>query len=261
MTYVSGRSTGVKLPTMLFPLYKNKRRYLQRLNSALAILGKKAKGGSRRVFLPRSGLKQKQGVYLPGNSNYGYRLLSAHKNSYARSLLKKIRMMRASRWGKLYRLQRRDTPFKHKRNPLSSTLATPTLHRAPRALQSAYFSYERRTTGISKLGKLWQSANSDNTYPSILTGRFSSFEGDKDAFFKQPLVRYKPGLLRYWRAHRFFFRKYFFLVALNRQRRFTQYISKLSGICSFSFFRAMELSVLHVIFTSKLLNSTCLGQA
>jgi hypothetical protein len=81
-----------------------------------------------------------------------------------------------------------------------------------------------------------------------------------DVFFKQPLVRYKPGLMRHWRVHRFFFQKYFSLGSKLRQKRLTRYVSKLANVTSFSFYKAIELSVLHVIRASQFILGLSLGQ-
>jgi len=70
--------------------------------------------------------------------------------------------------------------------------------------------------------------------------------------FRQPIVRYKPGLSRYWRVHRFTLQRLFFMFAGGRQGRLTAAVSRVSRVASFSFFKAVELSLLHVIFCSGL---------
>jgi len=82
----------------------------------------------------------------------------------------------------------------------------------------------------------------------------------EDLFFRQPVVRYKPGLARYWRAHRFFFQKSFFIPACSRQKQFTSYVAKLSRISSFSFFKSVELSLLHLVVASRLIGTFSIGQ-
>lgn len=67
------------------------------------------------------------------------------------------------------------------------------------------------------------------------------------SMFRQPLVRYKPGISRYWRAHRFSFQKLFSLASHRRQKRFTRFIAKLANVVSFSFFKMIEMSLLHLL--------------
>lgn len=74
----------------------------------------------------------------------------------------------------------------------------------------------------------------------------------RGGIFRQPIIRYKPGLSRYWRAHRFTLQRLFSMFAVGRQRRLTAMVSRVSRVASFSFFKAVELSLLHIVFCSKL---------
>ncbi len=91
-------------------------------------------------------------------------------------------------------------------------------------------------------------------YPGLRGERANAFTKSNPNFsFRQSIVRYKPGIARYWRAHRLFFQKLFCASTGNRQKRFTHFVIKLAHIASFSFFKMIEMSLLHLLLVSCLI--------
>ncbi len=68
--------------------------------------------------------------------------------------------------------------------------------------------------------------------------------------FRQPQVRYRPGLMRQWRQHRRTFRRVAQLPWGQRQLRLTRYVSKLRRLTAFSYYKYLQLTVARVLGVS-----------
>ena len=68
--------------------------------------------------------------------------------------------------------------------------------------------------------------------------------------FRQPQVRYRPGLMRQWRQHRRVFRRVAQLPWGQRQLRLTRYVSKLRRLTAFSYHKYLQLTVARVLGVS-----------
>lgn len=68
--------------------------------------------------------------------------------------------------------------------------------------------------------------------------------------FRQPQVRYRPGLMRQWRQHRRVFRRVAQLPWGQRQQRLTRYVSKLRRLAAFSYHKYLQLTVARVLGVS-----------
>lgn len=257
-SYSGLKSVNLALFTSAFNFFRVKRKFFKK-NSALLTLQKYtvyggAQKGSRlpTQALLRSNTDSRSKV----KSNLVFRLLSLHKNNFFRSLKKKPHPISASQSVSLKKIIQPLNNLKKKRNwvKLASRLSS-------KATNSLLFTFQTSGSKFFKEGRVRLVNKNIASGLDLKSKELITPDSKKiDVFFKQPLVRYKPGLMRYWRAHRFFFQKYFYLGSKFRQKRLTQYIAKLSNISSFSLYKAIELSVLHVMRTSQLIIGLNLGQ-
>jgi hypothetical protein len=71
--------------------------------------------------------------------------------------------------------------------------------------------------------------------------------------FRQPQVRYRPGLSTHWRAYREQFRIQFRMGWGLQQKRLTAYVTRLRRVASFSYFRLLLASVGHITHAARIL--------